>query len=424
MVPLVACLLIAVLLTRGGGQPMDRKGDALSLSSSAAPVLPIIDITPLRDLSLGPGSPFYMQMLHTLRQIDEAMQTFGCFIATGHDLEHKWEPALDAARQLFALPPAALADVAITRTGVFGRGFLEKGRESGVAAKHYELKEGYSYGHPRAPATATNLLEQRNIWPEGLPESTISTFHALFLECLRVGKLVGGALASAPGGHALDPRALLGGDSISLMRVFHYFSAHDVPGAVHAGRGADEAKETEESGASVTAAAESRGRNVTVLGSSPHTDWGFLTVILQDDVGGLQFYSHSAGAWLDVPVVRRGLVINGGDFLRVASGGKFVSPIHRVLSPAAPGAERHSFVFFLYPNYTSAVPQIHNQAVLAQRGSGADLTYNTLEVATTGETAAAKTFSAGGVEKTFGDYIVEKWKGVEVQEEGPVADAA
>jgi len=394
-------IFLVLCMNRAGGV-----GD-MTLSSS----VPVIDITPLRDLSTAPGSPFYAQFITTLRQIDDAMRTFGFFIATGHDLERRWEPALDAARQLFSLSPAALADVAIAQTGIFGRGYLEKGKESGVASKHYELKEGYSYGHPVSPATATNLMEQRNVWPEGLPEPTISTFHMLFLECLRVGKLIGAALARTPGGERLDPRVLAGGDSISLMRVFHYFSAHEVPGAVRAG---DHTEGTEPPEAAAVAAGGTAHVNVTVLGSSPHTDWGYLTVILQDDVGGLQFYRD--GEWLDVPVVRHGLVVNGGDFLRAASGGTFVSPIHRVLSPPAPGAERRSFVFFLYPNYTSPMPQLPDHQLQGQ-GEG-ELTFNTLEVANTGEAAAAAAPAVGAVGggKSFGDYIVDKWKGVEVSD--------
>ena len=44
------------------------------------------------------------------------------------------------------------------------------------------------------------------------------------------------------------------------------------------------------------------------IGSSPHTDWGFLTVIIQDDVTGLQ-YSYN-GQWVDVQPVIDSVVVN------------------------------------------------------------------------------------------------------------------
>eukprot|EP00554_Chaetoceros_debilis_P010665 CAMPEP_0194109020 /NCGR_PEP_ID=MMETSP0150-20130528/8623_1 /TAXON_ID=122233 /ORGANISM="Chaetoceros debilis, Strain MM31A-1" /LENGTH=69 /DNA_ID=CAMNT_0038797877 /DNA_START=33 /DNA_END=239 /DNA_ORIENTATION=+ len=38
------------------------------------------------------------------------------------------------------------------------------------------------------------------------------------------------------------------------------------------------------------------------LGSSPHTDWGSLTVVWQDSMGGLQIYCHDCDKWNDVDV--------------------------------------------------------------------------------------------------------------------------
>ncbi|KAG9441523.1 hypothetical protein H6P81_017377 [Aristolochia fimbriata] len=65
------------------------------------------------------------------------------------------------------------------------------------------------------------------------------------------------------------------------------------------------------------------------IGSSKHTDSGFLTLLLQDDIGGLQVL-HEDLKWIDVPSVHGALVVNVADLLQVISNDKFKSVVHRV----------------------------------------------------------------------------------------------
>lgn len=66
------------------------------------------------------------------------------------------------------------------------------------------------------------------------------------------------------------------------------------------------------------------------LGASRHSDPSFLTVLLQDQVGGLQVLHD--GQWIDVQPIPGALVINIADLLQVISNGKFISVEHRVLA--------------------------------------------------------------------------------------------
>ncbi|KAM7280116.1 hypothetical protein ACFE04_007250 [Oxalis oulophora] len=67
------------------------------------------------------------------------------------------------------------------------------------------------------------------------------------------------------------------------------------------------------------------------LGVSKHQDQCFLTILLQDQIGGLQVL-HENQYWVDVPPIKGGLVVNIGDFLQVVSNDKLKSVAHRVVA--------------------------------------------------------------------------------------------
>ncbi|KAL7425612.1 hypothetical protein ACHAXH_000144, partial [Discostella pseudostelligera] len=126
--------------------------------------------------------------------------------------------------------------------------------------------------------------------------------------------------------------------------------------------------------------------NEAVLGSSAHSDWGTLTVVWQDDKGGLQTYCHACDKWSDVAVAssttetesstlttnenecRVQLFVHVGDFLSLATIAegtesnhpKWSSPRHRVVCPpllrrnsregdSDTNSCRRSLVYFAYP---------------------------------------------------------------------------
>ncbi|XP_042059604.1 1-aminocyclopropane-1-carboxylate oxidase homolog isoform X1 [Salvia splendens] len=66
------------------------------------------------------------------------------------------------------------------------------------------------------------------------------------------------------------------------------------------------------------------------LGFSSHTDSGFLTLLLQDDIGGLQILHNHC--WVDVPPSPGTLLVNVGDLMELISNGAFKSVYHRALA--------------------------------------------------------------------------------------------
>ena len=343
---------------------------AVALTSDMAAAMEVIDLSSLFQQGENPDSGLQRS---TAQLIDSALSSRGFFLATGVGLESIYEASLAAAHELFACPLEEKIAVSMRKLGGLGRGYLEFGSETGVN-EYFEPKEGFSYGF-NFSGTPSHDLQRPNVWPSTLPETTIATLEGVFDFQIKVARAVTlGLQIMDDGRHAMVNSAsheqkyldaVHDGETISILRLFHYFPPH------------------------------SSDREHQQLGSSPHTDWGFLTVILHDGVSGLQFYHD--GSWSDVPYTPNSVVINAGDFLSRMSQGRYRSPIHRVLCPPT-GYERYSFVLFFYPYFNISIPTFQ---IVSEDTESNSFVYNTL---------SRSELNISGI--TFGDYIVEKWRGV------------
>jgi isopenicillin N synthase-like dioxygenase len=122
-------------------------------------------------------------------------------------------------------------------------------------------------------------------------------------------------------------------------------------------------------------------------GVGEHTDYGLLTLLLQDDNGGLQV--RTPDGWTDAPPIPGTFVCNIGDMLDRMTGGWYRSTPHRVRN--ASGNERLSFPFFFDPDFTAEVPPLPGRAAVGDDGvarwDGQDLR---------------------AFEGTYGDYLTAK----------------
>jgi len=94
--------------------------------------------------------------------------------------------------------------------------------------------------------------------------------------------------------------------------------------------------------------------NADLWGVGEHTDYGLLTILLQDDIGGLEVKSGST--WVTAPPLPGSFVCNIGDMLDRMTRGVYRSTPHRVRNQAS--RNRLSFPFFFDPNFFSPVRPI------------------------------------------------------------------
>lgn len=89
-----------------------------------------------------------------------------------------------------------------------------------------------------------------------------------------------------------------------------------------------------------------------LFGVAPHTDYGCITLLWQDDVGGLEVQGRD-GEWVAAPPIPGTLVINIGDLLQRWSNERYVSTPHRVTNRS--GRERLSIATFHDPDFGAMV---------------------------------------------------------------------
>ena len=89
-----------------------------------------------------------------------------------------------------------------------------------------------------------------------------------------------------------------------------------------------------------------------LFGSAPHTDYGFLTLLAQDEVGGLEVRNRD-GQWIAAPPIDGTFVMNVGDILSRWSNGLYASTPHRVINLS--GRERYSQPYFFDPSMDSVI---------------------------------------------------------------------
>ena len=298
---------------------------------SADARLPVIDIAPLLAGDTGAAREA------TVGAIGAACRSHGFFYIAGHGIAPSLEASLRAeSRAFFALPDAEKAEIAMARGGRAWRGWFPLGGEltSGVADRKEGLYLGTDLPDDDPRVAAGWPLHGRNLWParpRGLADAAGAWIAGATRAAHAVMAGVAGSLGLAPDWFARHYTA----DPTVLFRIFRYPpQAGDDPG----------------------------------WGVGEHTDYGLLTLLLQDDVAGLQVRTRDG--WLDAPSIPRTLVCNIGDMLDRLTGGLYRSTPHRVRN--ASGRERYSFPLFFDPDFSARVTPLPAHAAIDPARVAAD----------------------------------------------------
>ncbi len=89
-----------------------------------------------------------------------------------------------------------------------------------------------------------------------------------------------------------------------------------------------------------------------LYGSAPHIDFGCITLLAQDDIGGLQVRTPDE-RWVDATPIPGSFVVNVGTMLHRWSNGRLLATPHRVINTS--GRERYSVPFFYDPDVATVI---------------------------------------------------------------------
>jgi isopenicillin N synthase-like dioxygenase len=281
--------------------------------------LPVIDMTPL----MQKGGP--QAIAGVAAEIESACRDTGFFYVTGHgvapDLFKRLE---EASWRFFALPLADKLEIEMARGGRAWRGFFPVGGE--LTSGKPDLKEGIYFGtelgpdHPRVRAGVA--LHGANLFPSQVPELRAAVIDYLDAVTRAAHALMGG-IASSLGLERNYFADHYTADPTVLFRIFHY-----PPG------------------------------NEESWGVGEHTDYGLLTLLAQDEIGGLQVKSRNG--WIEAPPIPGTFVCNIGDMLDRLTGGIYRSTPHRVRN--ASGRGRLSFPVFFDPDFDAEIVPLPSRA--------------------------------------------------------------
>lgn len=270
--------------------------DYAAASETDRSTIPIIDISEL--IQTG-------ETAEAAAAIHDAAARVGFFYIDGHGIAPElMQQAFAVARDFFDQPEAVKSSAAVDTNQ---RGWMATGMATMQGAKTHDLKEVFFWGAPEALPV--------NRWPEEYPRLQAELMP--YYQAVRsIGDAVLRAIAT---GFDLPANTFEAAYRTPMARGQLVYYPPSTPG--------DEAEQR--------------------FGVAPHTDFGTLTFLLQDQTGGLQVRTRE-GHWIEAPPIDGTLVCNIGDLLQRWTNDRFVSTLHRVINRS--GKKRHSIPVFYDPS--------------------------------------------------------------------------
>ena len=253
----------------------------------------------------------------TASLIGDAARNVGFFYVAGHGIDPALiETVFAGSARFFALPVEVKQRQSIQRSA-HNRGYVAISEESLDPTKPADLKEAFNIGLDLAATdprvVAGEPFRGVNLWPEipGWRETILTYFDEVWAVGMRLHRAIARDLGL--GSDFFEDKL---DQPMATLRLLHYPPQPEAPAKDQIGAGA-------------------------------HSDYGNITLLLTDEVGGLEVRKRD-GEWIAAPHVPGAFICNIGDCMMRWTNDVYVSTPHRVVNRG--GRERYSVAFFLDPN--------------------------------------------------------------------------
>ena len=304
--------------------------------------------------------------------LHHALKNQGFLYVKNHGVPEELQSSLsDLSRRFFQLAESAKNEIAMERGGKAWRGYFPFKGE--LTAGIPDLKEGLYFGmeqdesHPEVKKGTP--LHGPNLWSSSKELVDMRTVVSSYMD--HMNHLGNRLMQLTALGLGLEQEYFsdrYGDEPTRLFRIFNYpYQEQAISWGVH-----------------------------------EHTDMGFLTILLQDENGGLEVRSRGSDEWVSAPPIPGTFVINIGDMLELWTHGIYQATLHRVKNTS--GNDRMSFPFFFDPSWHSKLKAI-DQGLLR----GEDL--KGVPASTTRKWDGTNIQSLSQ-DSTYGEFVWEKVRGV------------
>jgi len=272
--------------------------------------IPIIDIEPLIDNA--------NILKQTGKKIRDACKNFGFFYIKNHNIPKSHiDTLIPAIQNFFNLPLEDKIKIHINNSKIF-RGYTPLGEE--FTDNSYDWHECVDFGlETKKNDSNYRKLLGPNQWPQG-QDNFRKVLEMHWDLMIKLGKKITQGLAISLD-LSKDYFLPFMDKSHSYMRVSHYPPYNN-----------------------------SYKKNIGE-GIGSHIDYGFLTILTQDTIGGLQIKNQN-DEWLNAPIIPGTLLINIGHMIQRWSNNYYKATVHRVILPKN---NRYSIPFFFEPNFDTVV---------------------------------------------------------------------
>ncbi|KAG6408883.1 hypothetical protein SASPL_131909 [Salvia splendens] len=308
-------------------QPLEHQP---KLGTLEAEGIPFIDLSPLNSIE-----PDASALDHLVSEIGDACKTWGFFQVINHGVPSQVRPRIEtASKEFFALPKEEKKKASRDGANIFGYSDMEITKSVRDWKEIFDCTiENPTVIYASDEPDDKELRELTSQWPQSPPDlRQLQNSASFFLVeicqeyAAEMQKLTHKLLELIALSLGLEKYRFHGffKEQTSFMRL-NYYPSCPAP--------------------------------QLALGLGRHKDAGAMTVLAQDDVGGLEVKRKTDGEWIFVKPIPDAYIVNVGDLIQVWSNDKYESVEHRVTVNSE--KERFSVPFFLNPSHYVWVEPLH-----------------------------------------------------------------